>query len=92
VVVQVCLQDPQVPLRHHLRIVVHARPRSASSNLARALLPGCVSSPRACQAVMNNNIEVAALVSRAVFVLLDRYGKTVAETVKVAAFKSPPLA
>jgi hypothetical protein len=41
--------------------------------------------------VANQNIEEAARVSRAAVVLLDKYGKIVADAVKVvAAF--PPLA
>ncbi len=40
---------------------------------------------------MDHNIEAAALVSRAVVVLLDKYGKIVADAVKVAAFPFPPL-
>ena len=41
--------------------------------------------------MVNHNIEAAALVSRAVVVLLDKYGKIVADAVKVAAFPFPPL-
>ena len=42
--------------------------------------------------MVNHNIEAAALVSCAVVVLLDKYGKIVADAVKVAAFQFPPLA
>jgi len=42
--------------------------------------------------VVNQNIEAAARVLSAVVALLDKYGKIVADAVKVAAFPFPPLA